>query len=103
MHASRNLESVGQGAFRFFQSQMPLMHKRKPAKTKTINLFSEIQISPGTWLASPANTTPRPMLTSSAGSAQHKSVLMDIKSIRKFEKRFILLFRFLKRRNQPLK
>lgn len=82
MHASRNFGSVGHGAFRFTHIINPFSANITPAKVKIKTLCSDIQIRPGTFEASPANTAPKPRLTNNAGSAQQTNVLIEVNNVR---------------------
>ena len=52
-----------------------------PAKTNSRSLCSDIQTSCGTALTRLAMTAPAPIETSSAGSAQHKSVPSELNRV----------------------
>lgn len=73
--ALRSLSSKGHAARRLRQSKKPFPVNKIPAVLKIRILFSEAQISPGIFVASPAIIAPNPKLTRSAGRAQHKRVL----------------------------
>lgn len=65
---------------------------------KTIFLFSDIQMSPGTLETNPTKVAPKPNETKSAGRAQQMSVLKEVKSVKKETQRFLfsglLVFNF---------
>ncbi len=59
---------------------------------KTLNLFADTHIKPGTLVAKLAITLPAPIVTSNAGKAQHINVLMELNKLKKLMTLFMLLY-----------
>lgn len=66
--------STGHGALRESHFDAAAAKSNPPAIRNNGPLWAVSQISPGTFAASPAMTAPAPIVTRSAGSAQHRSV-----------------------------
>lgn len=77
-HAMACAGSIGQGAFLDRQSATPAIRSIAPETPNVNVLYFDNAINQGAVPTIPARVAPAPIVTNSAGSAQHTSVPADV-------------------------